>query len=231
MPSIDEIPELDAEEILETADAELVEEIVHADDGGAVAAPDLDFPSAIAEPFPPSPPPAAYAAAAAEEPPEPPPPAPEPQPPAPAATRTPLQALPAEDVSFDDAPETTSSIVPGVHRVVVHTLEGLVKRGVLTDADLAAPVLGLAQAQGAEPEVLGADKVKAIFFMLAPGEAAPAPEGNRVRVTFKDGRQVAGFSPDYREGGIGFFMIPADTRTNTGRIWIYRAAVKQVSVG
>jgi hypothetical protein len=72
--------------------------------------------------------------------------------------------------------------------------------------------------------------VKAIFFMLAAGEKAPLAEGKRVRVTFRDGRQVAGFSPDYTEAGAGFFMIPADTRTNTGRIWVYRAAVKQVSV-
>jgi hypothetical protein len=72
--------------------------------------------------------------------------------------------------------------------------------------------------------------VKAIFFMLTPGERPPAPLGKRVRVAFRDGRQVAGFSPDYQEGGAGFFMIPADTRTNTGRIWVYQAAVKQVSV-
>jgi hypothetical protein len=91
-------------------------------------------------------------------------------------------------------------------------------------------VLGLAPQAGAEPEVLPSDRVKAIFFMLAQGEAAPRPDGKRVRVTFRDGRQVAGFSPDYREEGVGFFMIPADSRTNTGRIWIYRAAVKSVSV-
>jgi hypothetical protein len=101
---------------------------------------------------------------------------------------------------------------------------------VLDGPDLAAAVLGLAPQPGAAPEVLGTDKVKAIFFMLAPGEKAPAPEGARVRVTFRDGRQVAGFSPDYREGSVGFFMIPADTRTNTGRIWVYRSAVRQVSV-
>ena len=41
---------------------------------------------------------------------------------------------------------------------------------------------------------------------------------------------MAGFSPDYRETGVGFFMIPGDTRTNTGRIWVYRSAVRQVSV-
>ena len=51
-----------------------------------------------------------------------------------------------------------------------------------------------------------------------------------MRVTFRDGRQIAGFSPDYDETGPGFFMVPGDTRTNTGRIWVYRAAVKQVAV-
>jgi hypothetical protein len=72
--------------------------------------------------------------------------------------------------------------------------------------------------------------VRAIFFMLSPGESAPEATGVRVRVTFRDGRQVAGFSPDYDPEAIGFFMVPADTRTNTARIWVYRAAVRQVSV-
>jgi hypothetical protein len=114
--------------------------------------------------------------------------------------------------------------------VVVHTVEGQVRRGVLEDADLAAPSLGLSPQPGAVREAVETDKVKAIFFMLAPGERAPAPEGKKVRVTFRDGRQIAGFSPDYDDSGIGFFMIPGDTRTNTGRIWVYRASVKQVSV-
>jgi hypothetical protein len=105
-----------------------------------------------------------------------------------------------------------------------------VKRGVLQDADLAAASLSLAPQPGAEPEAVDAAKVKAIFFMLAPGEQPPAAEGRKVRVTFRDGRQIAGFSPDYDESGPGFFMVPGDTRTNTGRIWVYRAAAKQVAV-
>ncbi len=104
------------------------------------------------------------------------------------------------------------------------------KRGVLDDADLAGANLPLAAQPGAEPELVPTEKVKAIFFMLGAGEKAPTPEGKRVRVTFRDGRQVAGFSPDYDESGVGFFMIPADTRTNTGRIWVYRTAVRQVAV-
>ena len=104
------------------------------------------------------------------------------------------------------------------------------KRGVLDDADLAGATLPLAAQPGAEPEAVPTEHVKAIFFMLGAGEKAPTPEGKRVRVTFRDGRQVAGFSPDYDDSGVGFFMIPADTRTNTGRIWVYRSAVRQVAV-
>ena len=103
------------------------------------------------------------------------------------------------------------------------------KRGVVEDLDLAAPALALIPAPGAAAETIATEKVKAIFFMLAPGESAPAAEGKKVRVTFRDGRQVAGYSPDYREDGPGFFMIPGDTRTNTGRIWVYRSAVKEGS--
>ncbi len=66
--------------------------------------------------------------------------------------------------------------------------------------------------------------------MLGPGEAVPEPAGKKVRVTFRDGRQIAGFSPEYTDAGPGFFMLPGDTRTNTGRIWVYRAAVRAVAV-
>jgi hypothetical protein len=129
-----------------------------------------------------------------------------------------------------EAPAKPASRLAGTHRVVVHTVDGQVKRGVLEDADLAAAVLGVAAQPGGAQDVVPADRVKAIFFMLAAGETAPAPAGKKVRVTFRDGRQVAGYCPDYREDGAGFFMIPADTRTNTGRIWVYRAAVKGVAV-
>jgi hypothetical protein len=120
--------------------------------------------------------------------------------------------------------------IDGLHRVVVHTVEGSVKRGSITDVSLDAASLPLVPQLGAAPEELPTSKVKAIFFMLSPGEKAPAPEGKKVRVTFTDGRQIAGFSPDYSDAGTGFFMIPADTRTNTGRIWVYQAAVRQVAV-
>jgi hypothetical protein len=113
---------------------------------------------------------------------------------------------------------------------VVHLLDGQVLRGTLTDADLEAPELELDSGNPGALEQVATATIKAIFFMLAPGELPPVAGGKRVRVTFRDGRQVAGFSDDYREERVGFFMVPVETRTNTARIWVYEAAVKQVSV-
>jgi hypothetical protein len=146
-----------------------------------------------------------------------------------AATALPPEAAPVLVAAEPLAPAPGVEI-PGTHRVVLHTSDGQVKRGLLVDALLDAPTLPLRPQGPGGPEEIPTDGIKAIFFMLAPGEKAPAPAGKKVRVTFRDGRQVAGFSPDYQEGLVGFFMIPADTRTNTGRIWVYQAAVKTVSV-
>ncbi len=123
--------------------------------------------------------------------------------------------------------EPVQILVPGEHRVILHTVEGQVKRGSIRDANLGADILVL---EGAALENLPRARVKAIFFMLAPGARAPTTEGEKVRVTFKDGRQVAGFSKDQKDATLGFFVVPADNRTNTERIFIYRHAVQAVLV-
>jgi hypothetical protein len=128
------------------------------------------------------------------------------------------------------APDAAPAFVSGEHRVVLHTVEGQVLRGSLADVDLVGAEVPLLQ-PGGELLHIPASRTKAVFFMLGPGESAPAARGTKVRVTFSDGRQVAGMSPDYAPGAPGFFLVPLDSRTNTGRIWIYRDATRQVSVG
>ncbi len=162
------------------------------------------------------------------------PPLPPPLPAAPpAAPRpTPAAAAPAPtEPAVDRDPFAPShSVVSGDHRVVLHTLEGQVLRGSIANADLCDAELPLLQPNGAVARV-SADHVKAIFFMLPPGERPPAAVGTRVRVTFGDGRQVSGLSPEYTPDSIGFFVLPIDARTNTARVWVYRAAARQIAVG
>lgn len=148
---------------------------------------------------------------------------------------------PAEEAAVESAPMTApeeeraeipvpTSYVRGTHRVVIHTADGQVKRGTVSDLALDAGEVLLTCQTGSAAESVPVEHVKAIFFMLSAGESPPQPEGKKVRVTFRDGRQVAGYSVDYAPERIGFFMVPADARTHTARIWVYRTAVRQVSV-
>src|SRR5262249_15957758 len=71
--------------------------------------------------------------------------------------------------------------------------------------------------------------LKAIFFMVPGGAGQAAPSGQKVRVTLADGRQVVGFSTDFRNEAPGFFLVPADVRTNTSRVYLFRSAVDLIT--
>ncbi len=116
------------------------------------------------------------------------------------------------------------------HRVVVHTTDGLVRRAVVGHVALGEPEIELAAEDGGAVERIPSRRVKAVFFMLAQGEPAPAAEGRRLRVVFHDGRQLAGVSADYEPGAPSFSLVPEDARTRAARIWIPLAAVRQVSL-
>ncbi len=121
--------------------------------------------------------------------------------------------------------------IDGEHRVIIHTLEGQVKRGTLRDTDLLDHMVQLEQQTGFAPERIQVSRLKAVFFMLPAGSRPPGASGQKLRVTFNDGRQIAGFCSDYTPNAPGFFVIPADNRTNTARIFIYRSSVQSVIEG
>ncbi len=162
-------------------------------------------------------------------------PAPVSPPPLPAslgATAAPESEAPFAPPAAAALPEAPAALtvprVSGTRRVVVHTADGQVKRGVVEDLDLSSPDIALEGQPGQALSPLPAASVKAIFFMLPRGEPPAPAEGQRLRVIFRDGRQVAGFSSDYAPDRSGFFVVPADTSTHTERIWVYRSAVRQV---
>ncbi|MGC4123117.1 MAG: hypothetical protein QM765_52825 [Myxococcales bacterium] len=138
---------------------------------------------------------------------------------------------PGRPVGPAPAAPAQSAIIAGEHRVIVHTLEGQVKRGTMRNVNLDGESLDLEVYTGQPPERLPTKRLKAVFFLLAPGAKPLQPSGNKLRVTFHDERQVAGFAPAYRPEDNGFFMFPADARTNTARIYIYRSAVKSIARG
>ncbi|HEX4383010.1 MAG TPA: hypothetical protein VH083_08685 [Myxococcales bacterium] len=142
--------------------------------------------------------------------------------------------LPAAEVEDPDLPvaveepEPVGLMVPGEHRVAVHTRGGRTRRGTMTDVDLSLAQFTLQPQGGGEDEAVYHAEVKAIFFMLPPG-ASPRPGGHgKVKVTFADGRSIEG-TRDGSEGEHGFFLVPSDAaRTNTWRIYIARDATSEI---
>jgi hypothetical protein len=119
------------------------------------------------------------------------------------------------------------TVVEGEHRVIIHTHEGQVKRGVIRDTDVRAKAIAIEQS--GQSERVPTERIKAIFFMKAPGGSEPPATGQKIRVTLADGRQVLGFSTDFQSEAPGFFLVPADVRTNTSRIYLFRSAVDVIN--
>jgi hypothetical protein len=58
---------------------------------------------------------------------------------------------------------------------------------------------------------------------------APA-QGRKIRVVFKDGEVLQGYTQGYQPGRPGFFVIPADRGSNTERCFVVSSATKEVNV-
>lgn len=131
-------------------------------------------------------------------------------------------------VEPEAAPPEGALAVHGEHRVAVHTRAGRTRRGLLRDVDLAAPDFKLHPPTGGGWEIVKSDEVKAVFFMLPPGEKPAPGRGRPVRVIFHDGRVIEGMR-DGEDALAGFFLVPADAaRTNTRRIFVARASLAEV---
>ena len=148
------------------------------------------------------------------------PPPPPPPPPATKVRAQPLAAMQPVGVGV--------LFVQGEHRVAVHTRGGRTRRGSVTDVDLGKSQFSLVPQGGGADEPVYHAEVKAIFFMLPPGEKPQPASGGKVRVTFADGRTIEG-SRDGAEAKHGFFLVPSDAaRTNTRRIYVAREATTDV---
>lgn len=88
-------------------------------------------------------------------------------------------------------------------------------------------------------EILVAD-LKALFFIK---DFAGHPEhketdrfdptkpisGRKIRVLFKDGEVMVGATQGYQPGRPGFFLTPADPKSNNDRCFVVTAATQEVS--
>ena len=93
--------------------------------------------------------------------------------------------------------------------------------------------------QGNEVVPIDVERLKAIFFVkdFQGNEAfkeaykdVMAGGGKKIKVKFSDGEVIIGFSLGYSPGRHGFFLVPADLKSNNQRIFVITSATERIEV-
>lgn len=93
---------------------------------------------------------------------------------------------------------------------------------------------------GSKPTDVKTKDLKALFFVKdfagnpkheerKKFEASQAPVGRKIRIMFNDGEVMIGTTHGYQPGRPGFFMIPADSESNTERCYVVSGAAKEIA--
>lgn len=131
-----------------------------------------------------------------------------------------------------------------MNQIIAHFQDGRVLRGQTMDFLPAKDRFHLVQAGASvtdKPLEISVGQLKGVFFVkdlsgnrmhkkvneFDPG--APA-QGRKIRVVFKDGEVLLGYTQGYQPGRPGFFVIPADREGNTERCFVVSAATREIQV-
>ena len=102
------------------------------------------------------------------------------------------------------------------------------------------PTLPREPHQPQKPVEVHTKELKALFFVKdydgLPQRAKqnefdpshPVP-GRRIKVMFADGESLVGTTTGFQPGRPGFFLVPADTSSNTERCFVVAAATREIS--
>ena len=123
-------------------------------------------------------------------------------------------------------------------KVVARFRDGRLVRGYTADFHPSKPQLHLsAEPHSSDTLFLQLSQLKALFFVrdfngdqtrVDRHEFSAAPQGRKVVVTFHDGETLLGSTLGYRGEGEGFFVQPADPRSNNLRVFVAPGATQQV---
>lgn len=128
------------------------------------------------------------------------------------------------------------------NKIVVHEKSGNVLKGTTADFLPKRPLfhLSVGGMHGEEMKKIVVDHLKAIFFVKdfggnkdykgAKGRDSLPGSGKRIRVVFKDGEILSGYTHAINMEQPGFFLVPVDSKSNNERIFIVFSSLSQLEV-
>lgn len=125
-------------------------------------------------------------------------------------------------------------------RLVVHFLDGSLIKGWSTDLFPNKPTFHVNDSETEESREVHLADLKGVFFVKdLAGRSMPGQRrydierpglGRRVRVTFRDGEVVEGYTNGYSPDRLAFFVFPPDPDDNTERILVVTQATADVTL-
>jgi hypothetical protein len=123
-------------------------------------------------------------------------------------------------------------------KIVVHMRDGVIHKGVTQNFDPDEPMFHFLPAEGGGvPLRLRFAEMKAVFWVkdylgnrhfVARRSFDPDEQARRAIASFHDGEEIWGTLGDSSKDGSGFFLFPSDPRDNNIRMFIVRAALKDL---
>ena len=131
-----------------------------------------------------------------------------------------------------------------LNKIVVHARDGKLLKGTTRDFFPNRPLFHIQPLDGGESVEVRCKTLKAAFFvkdfhgdsqrreeigfLAGPNETK---QGMKVAVRFKDGELLCGYSLTFSADREGFFMFPADPRSNNIRIYVLVGFTSEIKSG
>ena len=129
-----------------------------------------------------------------------------------------------------------------MNKLVARCLDGRLIKGLVLDFSPSKEVVHVVDSNDSKRTTeIHTSELKALFFVKSvDGDPQHNPSsefskeslkgipGLKLRVTFRDGEVLFGTTNGYSAGRPGFFLIPADKKSNNIRVYVYTAATRSV---
>jgi hypothetical protein len=125
-------------------------------------------------------------------------------------------------------------------KLVIHYLDGRLVKGWSPDLFPNKPVFHVTDWESEERKEVRLADLKGIFYVKEyAGKTQPTRRrydierpglGRRVRVQFKDGEVIEGYTNGYSPDRLAFFLFPPDPEDNTERILVVTNATAEVKL-
>ena len=122
---------------------------------------------------------------------------------------------------------------------MVHYANGHIGKGFSGDLFPNKPIFHLQEDDSDRPTEVGLEELKAVYYVKDfAGDSGYQTRddverpglGRKIRVRFRDGETVIGYTNGYSADRLAFFLFPADGEENNQRILVVTKATEEVSL-